>query len=68
MAEGHIWNCKIKDETEARRLGQSYYISSKQYVEDGMKIKIISKNKPDIICSQAEPSLEDAYMYITNLG
>ena len=40
MAEGHIWNCKIKDETEARRLGQSYYISSKQYVEDGMKIKI----------------------------
>lgn len=68
MAEGHIWNCKIKDETEARRLGQSYYISSKQYVEGGMKIRIISKNKPDIICSQAEPSLEDAYMYITNLG
>lgn len=68
IAEGHIWNCKIKDETEARRLGQSYYISSKQYVEGGMKIKIISKNKPDIICSEAEASLEDAYMYITNLG
>ena len=66
MAEGHIWTCTVKDEEEARKMEQQYHISSKQYVEDGMKIKIVSESKPEIACSQPELSLEDAYIYVSS--
>ena len=65
-ANGHIWVCKVREESEARKLEREYHISSKQYVEDGMKIKIISEAKPSIDCYQPEITLEDAYMYVMN--
>lgn len=68
MAQGHVWSLMVKDEAEARRVEARYPISSKQYVEGGMKMKIISEKKPEIGCRQPEISLEDAYLYVTNLG
>ncbi|MDE7112567.1 MAG: ATP-binding cassette domain-containing protein, partial [Acetatifactor sp.] len=65
MAEGHVWTCTAKDETQARQLEQRYHISGKQYVEDGIGLKLISRDKPDIPCQPQTPSLEDAYLYIT---
>lgn len=65
-AEGHVWVCEVKDEDEARELERKYPISSKQYAENGMRIKLISKEKPKVPCVQAEAALEDAYIYITN--
>ncbi len=66
QAAGHIWICKAKDETMARELEKTYHVSSKQYVEDGLQIKLISEMKPLIECSPCEVTLEDAYIYITN--
>lgn len=31
QAKGHVWSCRAEDETMARRLEQSYHVSSKQY-------------------------------------
>lgn len=67
MAKGHVWICEVKDDSETRKLENKYHISSKQYTENGMKIKIISQGKPEIPgCYQPEITLEDAYMYVTN--
>lgn len=64
LASGHVWVCQVKDESEVRWLEDRYSITSKQYVEEGMRIKIISEEKPDMECRQPEITLEDAYMYI----
>lgn len=65
-ARGHIWICNVKNEDMAR-LQEKYYISSKQLTENGMQLKIISEEQPDINCKLAEVTLEDAYMYISYL-
>lgn len=65
-AKGHVWVCTVKDDEEVRELEKNYRISSKQYTEGGMRIKIISEEKPGRDCYEPEISLEDAYMYITN--
>lgn len=65
-AKGHNWICRVSDEKEARELEKKYHISSKQFTEDGMKVKIISGQKPSAECYQPEISLEDAYMYLMN--
>lgn len=65
-AKGHIWICRVSDEKEARELEKKYHISSKQITEDGMKIKIISRQRPSAECYEPEISLEDAYMYLMN--
>ncbi len=65
-ARGHVWSCTVKNEEEARRVERQYSISAKQYVEGGMKLKLISEKKPGLDCSQPEISLEDAYMYMMN--
>lgn len=63
QAKGHIWVCQVRDELEARRLEETYHISSKQFTERGMQVKIISENKPEVDCKPVEITLEDAYIY-----
>lgn len=65
-AKGHIWICHTKDEEEARELEKSYHISSKQFDETGMQIKIISEKKPEADCCEAKVSIEDAYIYASS--
>lgn len=67
MAKGHVWVCTVKNEREVQKLEEKYHISSKQYVEEGMRIKIISGKKPETECREPEITLEDAYMYVMNL-
>ncbi len=66
QAKGHIWTCRAEDEGAARELEKKYHVSSKQYAEDGLQIKLISETPPQIECSLCEATLEDAYIYITN--
>ena len=45
----------------------NYSISSKQYVENGIHMKILSKGKPNENCVlDNDITLEDAYIYLTN--
>lgn len=52
---------------EARLLEANYSISSKQYVENGIHMKVLSKGKPNENCVlDNDITLEDAYIYLTN--
>ena len=62
---GHVWTCHVPDEGQARELERKYHISSKQFSEDGMQVRLISEKRPDVECTPAQPTLEDAYIYIS---
>ena len=64
-AKGHVWICRAEDEIEARQIERRYHISSKQLSEDGVQIRVISEQRPDADCMPAEPTLEDAYIYVS---
>lgn len=66
QAKGHVWVYKAKDEGAARELEKRYHVSSKQYIRDGLQMKLISEMPPQIECSSCEATLEDAYIYIAN--
>lgn len=61
-AEGRVWTCTVKNEREVRELEKSYYVSLKQPAREGMKVRILGNKRPEITCSEAEATLEDAYM------
>lgn len=61
---GHVWTCHMADERQARELERKYHVSSKQFSENGMEIRLISRERPEIQCAPAQPTLEDAYVYI----
>lgn len=65
-ARGHVWICKVQDEGSARELEKRYHVSSKQFVDGGLQLKIISGMRPEPECVPCEATLEDAYIYITN--
>ena len=51
----------------SRLLEANYSISSKQYVENGIHMKVLSKGKPNENCVlDNDITLEDAYIYLTN--
>lgn len=64
-AKEHVWVCRLRDEVQAREIEKKYHISSKQLSEDGVQIRLISEKMPDIECVSVEPTLEDAYIYIS---
>ena len=66
-AKGCVWNCTVQNAEEARLLEANYSISSKQYVENGIHMKVLSKEKPNENCvPDNDITLEDAYIYLTN--
>lgn len=65
-AAGHVWVCKVTDEKAARKLEKNYCVSSKQFVEGGLQVRLLSKRPPEIECKSCEATLEDAYIYAAN--
>ena len=66
-AKGCVWNSTVQNAEEARLLEANYSISSKQYVENGIHMKVLSKGKPNEKCvPDNDITLEDAYIYLTN--
>lgn len=63
-AQGKIWICNVPDEGRARELEHKYHITSKQYVDGGLQLRMISEKKPNIECVPISPTLEDAYLSI----
>ncbi|MBS5028099.1 MAG: AAA family ATPase, partial [Clostridiales bacterium] len=66
-AKGCVWSCTVQNAEEARLLENNYSISSKQYVKNGIHMKVLSKEKPNENCvPDNDITLEDAYIYLTN--
>ena len=66
MADGCVWNCFAKNDIQAREIEKNYRVSTKQYVNGGYMIRVISEEKPEVQCTQGEVTLEDAYIYLMN--
>ena len=64
-AQGKIWICKVPDEERAKEVERKYRITSKQYVEDGLQLRVISERQPEAECVSVPATLEDAYLYVT---
>lgn len=47
-------------------LKRKYRITSKQYVEGGLQLRVISETPPELECMAVPATLEDAYIYFTN--
>lgn len=62
-AKGCVWECVASDPAVACELEKKYCISSKQCVEGGVQMKILSREKPDVECREGVVTLEDAYIY-----
>jgi len=45
---------------------RKYRITSKQYVEGGLQLRVISETPPELECMSVPATLEDAYIYFTN--
>lgn len=67
QAKDHVWICNLRKEEEVERLQKQYIVSSKKYVEDGIEVRVIASDKPDIPCHVSEVTLEDAYIRAMNL-
>ncbi|MFP3155511.1 ABC transporter ATP-binding protein [Lachnospiraceae bacterium ZAX-1] len=63
MAKGKIWMTQVKGEDEYEKLGENYVVTSRQYRDNGILVKFISENTPEIKCVSNEITLEDAYVY-----
>ena len=66
MADGCVWNCLVKDDIQAWEIEKNYRVSTKQYINGGYMLKVISEEKPSVQCIQGEVTLEDAYIYLVN--
>lgn len=65
-ARGCVWECVTNDAMRARELETRYHVSSKQYVQNGIQLRILSRKKPDIDCRPQNATLEDAYLYLAD--
>lgn len=65
-ADGCVWECVVTDPADARDLERKYRVSSKQYVEGGIQMRILSRLKPSIDCRPVHVTLEDAHIYLMN--
>lgn len=63
-AKGCVWDCMADSPVRARELEKKYSVSSKQYVEGRIQMRILSREKPDAECKMAHATLEDAYIYL----
>lgn len=66
QAENHVWICMVEDEAKARELEKKYHVSSKQFIDGALQLKILNEKQPMEGSISAKPTLEDAYIYITN--
>lgn len=65
-AKGIVWDCVTADPVQAKELENRYLLSAKQYTENGIQMRILSKERPDVDCKPDRATLEDAYIYLTN--
>lgn len=66
QAENHVWVCTVEDEKKARELEKKYHVSSKQFMDGGLQLKILNDKQPIEGSISVKPTLEDAYIYMTN--
>lgn len=65
-ARGHIWVIETESEEEARYIEARHQVAAKQFTETGVRLTILSRERPGEQYMPAESNLEEAYMYLMN--
>ncbi len=63
-ANGKVWNACIPVE-KLDEVQQRFIVSNSMQRADGIHVRIVCENKPSLNAVQAEPTLEDAYLWLT---
>nr|WP_176705207.1 ATP-binding cassette domain-containing protein [Halobacterium sp. GN101] len=66
-AAGAVWEWNVSD-SELPAVKRDYTVSGARRTRDGVLARIVSKEAPSPDAKQVEPTLEDAYLQITNGG
>ena len=61
-AEGHVYEVKVSA-GEIDEMSRKYAISNLKKMEDGIKLRIVSDERPSESAVETEPTLEDVYLY-----
>ena len=65
--QGHVFKCIIKDEIELSEFKNKYLVTTENYINEGIEVKFISKDIPNIKCYPCNGSIEDSYIYMNNI-
>ena len=60
--EGHVWKCVVS-EKEAERIENLNIVSNMRNSGENVELRIISKKQPVVNAKNVESTLEDAYLY-----
>lgn len=66
QAKGSVWECTLYNTDELDEIKQNYMVISSHYFRNKIEIRIVSKDRPNLECVEAEPSIEDAYMLLSS--
>lgn len=69
-ADNHVFSCIVRGENDFLRIQDEYHVTGKNYSNEGIDIRIVSEELPEmngIYFEQVKPTLEDAYIYKSNL-
>lgn len=67
QVEGCVWECTVS-EREAGRLSSEFIVSNMRSAGENIMLRIISRRRPVEDAKNVEISLEDAYLYHTQMG
>ena len=67
QVEGCVWECTVS-EREAGRLSSEFIVSNMRSAGENIMLRIISRRQPVEDAKNVEISLEDAYLYHTQMG
>lgn len=65
-ADNHVFSCMLSSEEEFLKVQEKYKITGKNYSNEGIDIRLVSKSVPDVTGIEfqyVKPTLEDAYIY-----
>lgn len=65
-AQGHVWQCVVP-EYEVQDLSEKYVVSNLRNSGENVKMRIVSDIRPLKTAKIAEATLEDAYLYYTQV-
>ena len=62
---GKVWEVKVDGEG-LKKIEKEYHVTHKNIYDDATLLRLISEQKPCAQALQAEPNLNDAYIYVMN--
>ena len=65
--EGCVWKC-IVSEKEAGQITSSFIVSNMRSSGENVELRIVSERQPDAGAENVESTLEDAYLYLTQIA